>query len=194
MVARIQPQDSGTNLARIDVVSPFAGRIAQVLTHTGAMVGNADPLFNLSSQHDTLEAIVLVPIDEGKKLRAGMPAHVTPSTVNQQKYGFIYGSVSKVAEYASSAGELKTLLGNEELVKVFQQGSGTYQAALIRATVRLDLDSHTFSGYRWSSGEGPPFAINTATVCSAEVVTGTSRPIELVVPFLLKKSGVESPR
>jgi HlyD family secretion protein len=72
-------------------------------------------------------------------------------------------------------------LRNEDLVKSLCAGG-----APIVVTIALSPDRATPSGYRWSSGSGPPIAIQSGTICSAAVVIRKQTPASLVLPFLKK--------
>ena len=46
------------------------------------------------------------------------------------------------------------------------------------------------TGYRWSSGSGPPTRLSTGTLARAEVTTREQPPIDLVVPIMRRLSGI----
>ena len=71
------------------------------------------------------------------------------------------------------------VLQNENLVRDLSKG-GTP----ILVMANLFPDPKTPSGFKWSSGLGPPIKIQSGTLCSADVVIDTRRPIDLVLPFL----------
>jgi HlyD family secretion protein len=69
------------------------------------------------------------------------------------------------------------VLANEQLVREFL-GAGTP----LEVRIELTPDQSTPSGYRWSSSSGPPFAINSGTLCQATITLSEQRPINLVFP------------
>jgi hypothetical protein len=56
--------------------------------------------------------------------------------------------------------------------------------------VQLQRDPATFSGYHWSSGDGPPIHLSAGTLARAEVTTRERPPIDLVVPIMKRLSGI----
>jgi HlyD family secretion protein len=48
-----------------------------------------------------------------------------------------------------------------------------------------------FSGYRWTSPEGPPIAVKSGTLCTADIVVDRQRPVSLVIPVLKKTLGMD---
>lgn len=191
LLARIMPLEGFTTASQIDVLSPYAGQVSHVVAMTGVTVQAGETLLQISRSQTRLQALLFLPIDEGKKVRAGMAVRVSPSNVNVQRDGYILGTVVSVARFASSAAEMKQILGSDELVKIFQQGSSNFQSAPIRVDVDLGTDPTTPSGLRWTSASGPPFALESGTVCTAEITASTARPIDLVLPYLQEKFGGE---
>lgn len=188
LVARLQPANLFPRTARVDITSPFAGEVAEVVAKPGSFVQAGDPVVNLTSEVGELQALLFLPLDQGKKVRPGMNARIAPSTVQTDEYGYLMGVVAQVAEYNSTREELAELLGSQDLAELMTSGS-KYQAAPLQVKVRLVEDLDTPSGFRWSSQQGPNFELRDGTLVMANIVTGTQRPIDMVVPYLDKVLG-----
>jgi len=133
------------------------------------------------AQTDTLEAVIYVPAEQGKKIIPGMEVNISPTTVKKEEHGFMLGNVVSVSEYPASAQRMMLTLGNSELVRQLL-GNG----APIEVRVKLVMDSSTPSGYKWSTSEGPPIVIDDGTSCLGEVKVAEKRPISMVIPFIKK--------
>lgn len=192
VVVRLQPLDVYPATARVSVTASRAGRIVQVLARSGAIVKAGDRVANVADANVELVAFLYLPIDQAKSVHRGMQAQVCPTNVDREEHGFIVGSVQSVSAYVTSLETMKQTLGSDDLVRVFTDGT-TYQAAPIEVRVRLETDPRTVSGFRWSSELGPPFRLVNQTVCNARIVTGSVRPINLVVPSLLERFGARQP-
>ncbi|NDD29362.1 MAG: HlyD family efflux transporter periplasmic adaptor subunit [Proteobacteria bacterium] len=190
VVMRVQSLTQYPATATTPITSPFAGTVTQIMAKPGAVVQVGDTLMNTASVNDHLEAVLYLPLDKGKKVVVGQAVQVTVSTVDREKYGYLVGTIKEVATYASTNELMRETLGNENLVQLFQSG-GAYQGAPLKIKVRLQGDLSTPSGYHWSSDQGPPFAISPGTVCTAAIATGSERPMDMVVPYLLKRFGAE---
>jgi HlyD family secretion protein len=119
---------------------------------------------------------VFVPT-EGKRIQPGMDVQVSPVTVRREEYGYMLGTVSFVSpQPATRQGMLRTL-GNEILV---EQLAGAGAPFLLE--VALQADPEARSGFRWSSGGGPPTRVESGTLVSVRVVVDRQRPISLVIP------------
>ena len=189
VVARLQPLNQYPTPATVEITAPCGGRVVQVTTRPGAVVQAGDQLLNLGPLVGDLEAVLYLPIDKGKKVRPGQQVQLTVSTVDRQEYGYLCATVREVSAFATTAAQMRQVLGNDDLVKTFLGGSDPYQRAPIEIRVRLERDLTMASGYHWSSEKGPPFSVTPDTVCTAEIVTGTEHPVDLVVPYLLKRLG-----
>jgi HlyD family secretion protein len=52
--------------------------------------------------------------------------------------------------------------------------------------VQLEEDKTTPSGYKWTSGEGPEVKIRSGTMCGANIIVETHKPITLLFPSIKK--------
>lgn len=168
----------------VNVLSPYSGRVLEIVADRGAVVSPSTPLLNVEVMSEELRAVLFVPASTGKKVQKGMEVRVAPSTVKREEYGSLLGRVLWVAEFPSTSRGMMRLLGNEALVtKLMEQGPP------IQVDVALTRDAATPSGYRWSSSKGPNLKISTGTLASGDIVVKQDRPISLVIPTLREKLG-----
>lgn len=169
----------------VNVLSPYAGRVLEILADRGAVVSPGTPVLNVEVLSEDLMAVLFVPASAGKKVQRGMPVRVAPSTVKREEFGTMLGRVVWVAEFPSTSRGMTRLLGNEALVtKLMEQGPP------IQINVALARDPATPTGYRWSSSRGPSLKISSGTLASGDVVVKADRPIALVIPTLREKVGL----
>ena len=140
-----------------------------------------------TSEDEDLEAITYVGGTEGKRIQPGMKVKLSPSTVEVEEFGFIWGTVTYVSEYPSSHKGILRVLGNEQLASTFMSTS----SPPIAVRLSLDRDSSTYSGFKWTSGEGPPTMIRTGTICYAKIEVDESSPVELLFIKFNKLKSVE---
>lgn len=160
------------------VVSPYAGYVREIRSDVGQLVGAGQALASVEMMDAPLQAVVFVPT-QGKRIQAGMEAHVSPVTVRREEYGFLLGTVSFVSAQPSTREGMRRTLGNEILV---EQLAGTGAPFLVEVDLARDAD--TPSGFRWSSGSGPPTTVESGTLVSVQVVVERQRPISLVIPAI----------
>jgi len=169
----------------VNVLSPYSGRVLEILADRGAVVTPGTPVLNVEVLSEELQAVLFVPASAGKKVQKGMQVRIAPSTVKREEFGTMLGKVIWVAEFPSTARGMTRLLGNEALVtKLMEQGPP------IQVDVALIRDPATPTGYRWSSSRGPSLRISSGTLASGDVVVKADRPLSLVIPTLRENLGL----
>ncbi|MCY3732691.1 MAG: NHLP bacteriocin system secretion protein [Chloroflexi bacterium] len=171
-----------------EIVSTFTGRVIEIMTEQGDVVGAGQPLLRLDRTGRTvadLEAVIYVPSAYGKRIRPGMEVRIAPASVAPEEHGFMLGTVTYVSDFPTTSRAIQRTLRNPELVTALSQGDAPYE---VRAD--LWLDPETESGYRWTSAGGPPTEILTGTLCAGQITVARRRPIELVIPVLRERLGV----
>jgi HlyD family secretion protein len=168
-----------------NVVSPVAGHVIEITADRGDVVSPATAILAVEVESKKLVAVVFIPAAEGKQVRAGMEARISPSTAKKEEFGYMLGRVTHVAPFLSSSRGMVRLVGNEQWVtKILQEGP------LVRVDVDLIEDPRTPTGYRWSSSHGPDGRLSTGTIGDGSVVVREDRPISLLLPTLREKLGV----
>jgi HlyD family secretion protein len=126
--------------------------------------------------------VAYVPPFQGLDLRPGQSVHVVPETVREEEHGVILGEVLSISPYPVTPKGMMRVLDNPELVHHLSR-----EGAPVMVVVRLHKDEATPSGYRWSSGQGPPTRIKTGAQCMIRIIARTHAPIELIIPELKRR-------
>lgn len=179
-VGSLETVDEAGNTKTMDILSQINGRVSEIRALPGDFVQSGEKILSIVAEAEekgVLEAILFVPAEQGKSLSSGLVVHIQPTNVNKEEYGFIKGVVNKVSEYPASRQRLQALLGTEALVERFSEGRITLE-------VEVDLieNGSTVSGYQWSTPKGPPFKIYEGTLCYADFIIQTKKPVQLVIP------------
>lgn len=142
--------------------APADGRVLELKRATGADVRAGEALLSIESgDHQRLEGLLFLPAGQGKQVRPGMPALLTPAGAR----GAVRGTVSAVSPYPLSAEALGAMLANQAL-------AASFGAPAPRYAVRIALDP----------GAAPQ--LSSGTLVDAEVTLRQRHPIELVLPGL----------
>lgn len=125
-----------------------------------------------------VEAVVYVSLNDGSMIQPGMDAKLALSSVKQEQYGLLLGKVSAVGDLPASEQEMLRALGNESLAqKLIADGS------LIEIRIAILSDSTSETGYRWSTGTGPPIKhLRLPSLCQGSIIIEERRPISLIMP------------
>ena len=167
------------------LTSPIDGRVIEIKVAPSSVLAAGTPVVAIETEGASLEAVIFVPADVGKHVKPGLEARVEPSTIKREEFGTIIGRVANVSAFPVSPEGMTAVLRNDALVKRFSREGAPYAVV-----VQLEPASTGVTGYRWSSGSGPPTRLSTGTLARAEVTTREQPPIDLVVPIMRRLSGI----
>lgn len=167
------------------ILAPASGRITELKVFEGKVVRASEPLVSIATAGDALQAVLYIPTKDGKRISPGMSVRIAPSTVKKEQHGTIIGQVLKISAFPSTKQGMLSVLQNDELVVEYSKDGAPYAAR-----VDLLLDQTTSSGFKWTSGSGPNIAISAGTTLEAEVTVTEQAPINLIIPFVRKHTGI----
>lgn len=170
------------------IVSPYSGKVQEVKVSEGQLVDRGTALVSIettNSHVNEIEAYVYLPAADGKKIRPGMKVEISPSTVKREEYGFLPGHISSVADYPSTDQGLMRIFGNEQVVKQLSGANAPIQIVAVFEPAEANV-----SKYQWSTREGPPFGLQSGTLCSAGITVSEQAPISMVLPVLKRAGGI----
>jgi biotin carboxyl carrier protein len=154
-------------------VTALAATIGQII-QTGANVAAVE---KVAHTDDPLYATVYVPAENAASIPANAAVDLTVSSVPTQEYGVLRGHVKSVDRSAQSAQQIAAFLGDSQLGEQF-----TKDGRPVAVLVKLDKSSGTKSGYKWSSKDGPPFALTSMTMAKGSIRLADQRPVDWLLP------------
>lgn len=163
-----------------NIRSPYDGEVVEVLTERGVVVGTGTPLFKLKNQKDDtkkITSVLYIPSKDGKKIKKGMEALVSPSTVQPQEFGFIKGKVTYISDFPITQQGMLNSVKNDQLAKGLLA-----MGPLFEVHVDFEKDLNSYSGFRWTSAKGPDVKIKEGTSCMGKITIYEERPVTIVVP------------
>ena len=171
-----------------EILSPQAGCVLEITTQVGQFVNPGTRLGSIEVQGKAskMVGVAYFAVKDGKRIKPGMPIQITPDTVKRERFGGIVGQITKVSAFPVTKEGASTLVGNPEVIDNLI-GEG---ATMIEAIADLKLDPSTFSGYKWSSSQGPDLKMSTGTTTTARVKIEERAPITFILPILRKWSGI----
>ena len=188
-IARLEKEVADNSYIKY-IKSPHAGCILETTVTVGQYVNPGTRLGNLQTDEkpNQIISVAYFNVEDGKKIQPGMPILVTPDTVPRTRFGGIVGEVVDVSSFAVTSEGANSVLGNPEVVKkLMAEGGGK-----IEAIAQLKHDSETFSGYQWSSSQGPELEISSGTTTTVRVTVEERSPITWVMPRLREWTGIEN--
>ena len=164
------------------VVAKNSGRVVRVNASVGDIIPSGFSLIEISVMGDQVKDLVGVmyaPLSMGRLIRPGMSVYIYPSMVKKEEFGYMYGRVNEISKFTVDHSEINKMIGSDALISNLTQDQ-----AVLQVLVDLQLNPDTVSGYEWSSSEGPNLQLESETLCSADIILGTRKPIELIFPTI----------
>lgn len=164
------------DLEELNVTSSQNGVVLEILVAPGDRVLEGAPLVRLeygSGMRQSYIFYAFIPVSEGKAVKIGTPVHVELSTVRTEEYGSILGHVAEISPYPVSKDAIGKTIQNKGLVDYLMGGNDT----VLQIIIDPELDPKTPSGYKWTSGVGPPIKISIGTVCEVKGLAGRISPL-----------------
>ncbi len=167
-----------------NAISLHSGRVISVDAALGEVVQTGMRLMTIekTGEHSPfLQAVLYVASDQGKRIRTGMIAHISPGTVNKEQYGSIIGLATYVSAFPANPETMKRTLQNDNMVAELSEAGPPTEVR-----VALVPDARTFSMYKWTSSGGPRVSIHDGTMCTGTAIVKREPPIQLVIPLMKK--------
>jgi HlyD family secretion protein len=161
--------------------SPVAGHVLEMAAQAGQVVPAGSRVGTIEADDgppgESLRVLAYFPLRAGKRVRLGMDARVTPTTVQRERFGSIVGTVTRVAAFPTTEEAAAAAVGSPELVKALAQSGGVLEVEI--EPERAD----TVSGFRWTSS-GAPFRFTAGTSASVRVTVEERAPVTYAIPLL----------
>jgi hypothetical protein len=172
-------------LPNAEIVSPIRGHILSLQAAVGDLVNVGTVLCNVELGDNDLIASVYVSPADARKIGPHALVQLSPADVRREEFGYMLGRVSHVSRFPTTEHEMMYLLENESLVRLLSS-----HGPPLGIEVELLKDRSTFSGFKWTTATSPPVAITSGTICTAQIVVGERRPIDMLIPHVRETLGI----
>jgi HlyD family secretion protein len=167
------------------VTADAPGRVIGINTRPGALAAPGQPLLEIlvdgpsGNDPDALEAVVFVPLSQGKRLAADDRALLTPADLPLDRHDRLLARVISVSEVPASSQALQFALGDDTLAEKISAGGPTFE---VRLAMERKTDGH--AGYAWTGAPPPGVTLSPGTPLSADVTVERRPLLALAVPAL----------
>ena len=169
------------------IKSTYSGRILEISATPGQIVLQGTPIGGIAAQQLVSQpvSVAFFPVGDGKQIKPGIKSQITPTTVQRERFGGIIGTVTYVSAFPITKESALSVVGNAEFVQALMS-----KEPQIQVTAQLQPDASTFSGYKWSSSQGPQLQITSGTTTIVQVTVEERAPITFVLPLFKSWSGI----
>ena len=160
------------------------GLVYRVDAELGSSINKGDKVITMYMTEgvQSNHVIAYVPFDNVTSLDLNQEVHITPTGLNSNEYGYMYGKVVDIKDYLESQESMMTTFNSAEMVNHF-----TSNGAVVRVEVELIKDPETTSGYKWSNPKGESKKLFNGDLMDCVFITNQKRPIDLFVPYVKDK-------
>ncbi|MGE7471806.1 NHLP bacteriocin system secretion protein [Bosea sp. NPDC003192] len=162
--------------------SPVDGTVSEITTQANQTVVAGDKLVVVESGTSTHRLVThaYLPIDQGKRVSVGMPALVSPTSIDDRLYGAIRGHVTRVSTLPMSQAGLQAVIGDPTLVATMMQAG-----APIEIEITFDpAPQGAGDALQWTSAARPPTPVTPGTTVASRIVVDQVRPASLILPLV----------
>ncbi|MFE5945118.1 hypothetical protein [Streptomyces sp. NPDC056480] len=163
-----------------DVRVVDGGRVTTLLAKTGLVVttgADVATVERVKNPDDPLVALLYVPGGSGAAIPVGAQVDLGVQSAPQQRFGVLRGRVKAVGRAPQTPAQISGFLGDSRLAAQFARNGNP-----VAVLVQLERSAATPSGYRWSSADGPPYAVDSTTPVTGTVHLAAQRPVDWLLP------------
>lgn len=172
---------------RSTIKSPHPGCLLELTVKSGQWVQSGTSLgtLRLTQPGSQLVAVTYFAIADGKRIQPEMTVRVTPATVKRERFGGMIGSVTSISEFPVTPEGATSVVGTSQLAQDLLASEPK-----IEVFAQLQRNPANFSGYTWSSSQGPPsLKISPGTTTEVRVTVERRAPITFILPILRRWFG-----
>ena len=155
------------------VTAPREGVVLETLPQgTAFKAGEPVVWFLPQQQHPGCELLCYVTFNDLSDLRVGQQVQATPSNLQREEWGYIYGTIESIAPYPTTQLDVTDRLKLDPLATFVPKGEAVYEVHVL-----LDeQDGHL----RWSRGKSKQLKVQTGSFCDIQIIT-KSEPVWRVI-------------
>ncbi|KPD07728.1 hypothetical protein AM501_13935 [Aneurinibacillus migulanus] len=160
------------------LVSLQDGSVTQLHVMPGQWLKVGDPVLTLETVREEggAEAVIYVPVQDGKDIAVGMEARVWPNQDRGFENGAMLGKVTSVSGVPASLERMERTTGSHEIATKFMEAG-----PVVEIRVSLQADEQHPTGFHWTAPRAASgFHAQTGMICSVDFIVGKSRPIDWI--------------
>jgi len=161
------------------LTTPIAGSVVEVSAGVGDFLSPGAPVLLIQPEvgDAPLSAIVFIPSQQTKPIRAGMEVELALPSFPSEMYGTLQGTVAELSPLPLSTTALMRELRNDQLVQTISEEGSPF---LVRVELIRQPDAP--DGYLWSSPSDSPRELFVGMTLRGSVITSKTRLLNLFLP------------
>lgn len=173
-------------LQKVEVLAPAGSKTISRLAESGTTVktDQAIAIVTTARSDSNPQTITGVfPMRSVQGLASGLPVLVNPENADINTYGSILGKIDSVSKVPIDKSNAVFKVGSTA------RASSLYEDNQTMSLTSIVLESSGNQKYNWSSSSGPTYPIPIGTQANVTVITGSRKPISVLLPFIREVTG-----
>lgn len=162
-----------------EVSSKYSGIINHISVAEGQPIEKGTQIAEIRTMNEETNRRLVrsyINLNTAKQLSEDMQVTIVPTTVNEEEYGHMVGSIKSIGTYGVSEEDMYRKLGDDLLVQFFRNSYG--DEPVVEVIIEINTDDNTASGYEWSNRMGRNLSIQDFSYMSVRIVMNVQKPIE----------------
>jgi hypothetical protein len=160
--------------------SPRDGTAVTVFVAPGSRVEAEADIVGITDTTIPDEVYTVLPPAVTGTVVAGLPVQMQVSGAPSSTYGYLKGRVVEVSSSPQTVDQIAKQFSVD--ASVVAQAIGTQPGLL--ATIALETDPDSTTGYAWTVGQGPDFQLVQGTPIVVQVILSEQSPVQVLFPSL----------
>lgn len=163
------------------IIANENGIISELYIKKGQFVQKGDEILKLSRRGQDVKELIGVfyfPIEQGRRIIPGMQVKIDLVNINKEEYGYLLGRVENVSDFPITSQSIKDFTNIEQLGYYFSD------SIVLEVTVDLIPSSDTYTGFAWTTEDGPPIIIQPGNIAIGNCIIHKIKPIQFIFPNL----------
>src|SRR3546814_4707312 len=102
--------DWSSDVCSSDLTAPASGHVTEITVAEGGLIREGQSLLTFQTGGSGLELLLYIPPQHGKKVQAGTPVQIAPSTAKREEFGTLIGTVKSISRSEEHKSELQSLM------------------------------------------------------------------------------------
>lgn len=171
-------QDSIDKYIATTLVKSDTKGYVQTIANSGSVMEAGDVIASVmpDNGYGYREVIAYVTDQVARSLSVGMKTQISPSFAAREEYGYMTGVITEISDFPVTKEKVKNSMGTDSYIEGIFPGNSA-----VEVRIKLDIDSDSDNGYKWSNPKGEKLSVGYGTQCRIIVVTDEYHPLELLL-------------
>src|SRR3546814_10691368 len=125
--------DWSSDVCSSDITAPASGHVTEITVAEGGLIREGQSLLTFQTGGSGLELLLYIPPQHGKKVQAGTPVQIAPSTAKREEFGTLIGTVKSISAFPVTLDGMRAALQDRKSTRTFSREGPPFMARVSRS-------------------------------------------------------------